>query len=256
MKKCLLLLLCLFFMFTLDTAAANQQPEEFIPEEIQPLLQSWQNKGQKTAYLTFDDGPSLNTLPILDILDKYHVKATFFVMGNEEGYADGAYQEMAARGHTLALHTYSHNYEVVYGSRDKYFADMALLEKMLKKYGVHSRIVRFPGGSRNLAVQRSPKKEVLASIKSELKKRGYIYFDWDIDSTDGYSPSVSKQTIVSNVLNGTEDQEQIVILLHDINSMKNTVRALPDIITGLKAKGYQFDSINEYTEKVQFGESP
>lgn len=38
--------------------------------------------------------------------------------------------------------------------------------------------------------------------------------------------------------------------------MKNTVRALPDIITGLKAKGYQFDSINEYTEKVQFGESP
>ena len=56
-----------------------------MPDELSPLVKSEENK--KRLYLTFDDGPSINTMKILDILDRYQVKATFFVIGNEEPYA-------------------------------------------------------------------------------------------------------------------------------------------------------------------------
>ncbi|WP_051348500.1 polysaccharide deacetylase family protein [Peribacillus kribbensis] len=247
MKKWLIVTLFVLMGLQGKALAAGQQSERQTPEEIQPV--------QKTAYLTFDDGPSLNTMPILDVLDHYGVKATFFVIGNEEGYAARAYREMVSRGHAIALHTYSHDYDVAYGSVQSYFSDMERLESLLQKYGVRTNLVRFPGGSKNRAVLYGHKKEVLNGIKTELAKKGYTYVDWNIDSTDGYSPSISKYTIVSNVLKGAKDLEQSVILLHDINSMDNTVRALPEIITGLKEQGYEFDVLNDYTaKKVQFGQ--
>ncbi|MDQ7864430.1 polysaccharide deacetylase family protein [Peribacillus frigoritolerans] len=79
MKKMLKLILVMassFIIILSDVDVQNIQVHAVVPEEMTPLLKSKAN--QKIAYLTFDDGPSLNTMEILDILDRYHVKATFF----------------------------------------------------------------------------------------------------------------------------------------------------------------------------------
>ena len=113
-----------------------------MPDEIAPLVK----QKTKVAYLTFDDGPSINTIKILNILDQYQVKATFFVIGNEEGYADKSYQEIIKRGHTLALHSYSHDYNLIYRSKNDFFKDLKRLELLLgDKYGAKTNIVRIPG---------------------------------------------------------------------------------------------------------------
>ena len=64
---------------------------------------------KKKVYLTFDDGPSDHTGEILDILKKNNVKATFFVVGKETEQAKKSYQRIVLEGHTLAMHSYSHN---------------------------------------------------------------------------------------------------------------------------------------------------
>ena len=78
---------------------------------------------EKIVYLTLDDGPSDNTQAVLDILDKYNAKATFFVTGEMPEYKDmikAAYD----KGHTIGMHTYSHDYAKVYASVDAYFQDL------------------------------------------------------------------------------------------------------------------------------------
>ncbi|GAB6255654.1 polysaccharide deacetylase family protein [Peribacillus sp. N1] len=240
-----------FIIILFLMAVQNVQVHAMVPEEMTPLLKSKEN--QKIAYLTFDDGPSLNTIKILDILDRYHVKATFFVKGNEEPYAKECYQEMISRGHSIALHSYTHDYSIIYRSTEGFFQDLNRLETMLQKeYGLKSRIVRLPGGSNNRLRHQAATKSIINGILQQLKDKGYIYFDWSIDSTDGFSPSISERQIITAVQKGTKDQKHVNILLHDINSMKNTVKALPDIIEFLKKEGYTFDTIDETTPKMQF----
>ncbi|MFJ9382587.1 polysaccharide deacetylase family protein [Peribacillus sp. NPDC101481] len=240
-----------FIIILFLMAVQNVQVHAMVPEEMTPLLKSKEN--QKIAYLTFDDGPSLNTIKILDILDRYHVKATFFVKGNEEPYAKECYQEMISRGHSIALHSYTHDYSIIYRSTEGFFQDLNRLETMLQKeYGLKSRIVRLPGGSNNRLRHQAATKPIINGILQQLKDKGYIYFDWSIDSTDGFSPSISERQIITAVQKGTKDQKHVNILLHDINSMKNTVKALPDIIEFLKKEGYTFDTIDETTPKMQF----
>lgn len=239
----------IIILFVMDVQSI--QVHAMVPEEMTPLLKSKEN--QKIAYLTFDDGPSLNTIDILDILDRYHIKATFFVKGNEEPYAKECYQEMISRGHAIALHSYTHDYSIVYRSTESFFQDLNRLETMLQKeFGIKSRIVRLPGGSNNRLRHQAATKPIINGILQQLNEKGYIYFDWTIDSTDGISPSISEQQIISSVQKGTKDQKHVNILLHDINSMKNTVKALPDIIEFLKKEGYTFDTIDETTPKMQF----
>ncbi|RRN71648.1 polysaccharide deacetylase [Peribacillus simplex] len=249
--KLFLTIVCSFIIILLLTDVLAIHVHAMVPEEMEPILKSKEN--QKVAYLTFDDGPSLNTMEILDILDRYHVKATFFVKGNEEPYAKECYQEMISRGHAIALHSYTHDYSIVYRSTESFFQDLNRLETMLQKeFGVKSRIVRLPGGSNNRLRHQAATKPIINGILQQLMEKGYIYFDWTIDSTDGISPSISEQQIITSVQKGTKDQKQVNILLHDINSMKNTVKALPDIIEYLKKEGYTFDTIDETTPKIQF----
>ena len=136
---------------------------------------------EKTCYLTFDDGPSDNTLKILDILDKYKVKATFFVMGTGKlSYV----KKIHDAGHTVALHTYSHDYSKIYRSQKAYFEDLEKIGAAVKKYtGEDAKVIRFPGGSSN-TVSRSYCKGIMTALSKETANRGYVYFDWNVDSTD------------------------------------------------------------------------
>lgn len=87
------------------------------------------SSGIKRVYLTFDDGPSSNTDRILDILDEYGVKATFFVVG-KNNYSE-QYRRIVADGHTLAMHSYSHVYQDIYSSLDAYKQDLNKLQTFL-----------------------------------------------------------------------------------------------------------------------------
>lgn len=248
---CTIVVAMLITFFCNDEANSVGAIQTTSVNDFLPIEENDENR--KVAYLTFDDGPSKNTITILNILDKYKIKATFFVMANSSPEGAVGYKEMIKRGHAIALHTYTHDYQKIYVSKDAFFQNIKKLEKFLKdNYSIETKILRFPGGSKNVSSKIYGGPTIMTQITSQCETKGYRYFDWNVDSKDGISPTVSMQTITSNVLNGAKDKQEVIILLHDINLMKNTVKALPTIIEGLKSQGFTFDVISDKTEEMQF----
>lgn len=196
----------------------------------------------KICYLTFDDGPSDRTLEILDILERYDAKATFFVVGTAKlQYLP----KIVEKGHAIGLHSNTHNYSKIYKSTDAFFNDLnTLSQKVYDLTGVHSKVVRFPGGSSN-NVSKSYCKGVMTRLTNQVKIKGYAYFDWNVDSGDASAKNVPAKTITSNVLNAAAKKNSICVLMHDTSSKKTTVEALPEILKGLKSMGYRFEALDE-----------
>ncbi len=192
----------------------------------------------KVLYLTFDDGPGQYTQKILNTLDKYNVKATFFVTNQFPNYAYLIKNEYQ-KGHAVAVHTYSHNYNV-YRSVSQYISDFNKMNDVIQKYtGIKSKIFRFPGGSSN-TVSRNYAKGVVSEIAKKMTNDGYQYFDWDISSGDAASKGQSE--IYSNVVNGAKSCSKCVILMHDIK--KTTANELDNILKTLTSRGYSFATLN------------
>lgn len=207
----------------------------------------------KTAYLSFDDGPSRCTQPILDVLAKHKVKATFFVMATRDPGHMHLYKEMIKQGHTLGLHTYSHNYAKIYRSEEAYFKDLQKLEEFLKKeVGVTPKILRFPGGSNNYVSKQYAGRNLMNSLKQEVVKKGYQFYDWNCEANDGLNPPVPEKTIIQRITNSVGNQENLYVLLHDFNSNTTAIDALPEIIQFLKKKGYDFKVMDETTPEYHF----
>lgn len=182
------------------------------------------NSGMHKVYLTFDDGPSNNTDAILDILDEYGVKATFFVVG-KEGYEE-QYQRIVKEGHTLGMHSFSHKYREIYQSVDNYSADLKRIQSFLYEVtGVESKIVRFPGGSSNTVSEVS-----MQELIRYVDNQGITYFDWNISSGDAKSRKISAKQITDNVLKKVNRYNTSIVLLHDSADKDTTVEALPTII--------------------------
>lgn len=205
---------------------------------------------EKTCYLTFDDGPSDNTLKILDILDQYKVKATFFVMGTGKlSYV----KKIHDAGHTVALHTYSHDYSKIYRSQKAYFEDLEKIGSEVKKYtGVDSKVIRFPGGSSN-TVSRSYCNGIMTALSTETANRGYVYFDWNVDSTDASGNNVPVSKLVNSIKTYGGRNKQDVVLMHDTAAKDTTVQALPQIIEYYISKGYTFAPLTVQTPPVTHG---
>jgi len=202
----------------------------------------------KKAYLTFDDGPSANTAKILDILDKYGAKATFFVI-HRAGY-ESTYKEIVRRGHTIALHSYTHNYAKIYSSTSAYFSDLDRLSDYVAGVtGVRPKIMRFPGGGSN-TVSRQHSRGIMTRLTAEVQKRGYRYYDWNVDSGDADATTVKASTLLSNIKKRCGSQKSAIILMHDSPSKTTTVTALPDIIRYLRSKGYELLPITEDTPQI------
>ncbi|EQB89894.1 peptidoglycan/xylan/chitin deacetylase (PgdA/CDA1 family) [Clostridium punense] len=212
-------------------------------------------KNLKFAYLTFDDGPSNHTGKILDTLDRYKVKATFFV--NYKEGKDEVYKEIVKRGHVLANHTYSHDYKKIYSSKENFIADVEKLDNELEKVTGQkpSKILRFPGGSNNtISWNHSGSSRFMPNLAQEMTDKGYTFFDWNIDSTDASTFRQEKQIIVSRVLGDCNYVKHANILMHDLDPKDTTVEALPEIIEGLKNQGFMFDVLSHDSPKVQFTE--
>ena len=203
--------------------------------------------GEKIIYLTFDDGPGASTQSILNTLAKHNVKATFFVTNQFPGYSDLIKSEYDA-GHKIAVHTYSHNYNV-YSSVDTYINDFNRMNDLIKeKTGSYSRLFRFPGGSSN-TVSRNYSIGVVSQIANRMTNDGYIYFDWNVDSTD--AEGSNSNTIYNRVVNGVSSCHECVVLMHDIK--QPTADALDSIISTLKERGYTFATLNENSNTAHHG---
>lgn len=209
----------------------------------------------KFAYLTFDDGPSAHTGKLLDTLDKYKVKATFFV--NYKEGKDDVYKEIAKRGHVLANHTYSHDYKKIYSSKENFIADVEKLDTELERItgAKPSKILRFPGGSNNtISWNYSGSSRFMPELAKEMTNKGYTFFDWNVDSTDASTFRQEKHIIVNRVLEDCTYVKHANILMHDLDPKDTTLEALPQIIEGLKNQGFMFDVLTHDSPKAQFTE--
>lgn len=197
--------------------------------------------GPKVCYLTFDDGPSSNTLKILNILEKEGIKATFFVTSNGN---PNLLKNISDAGHTVAIHTYTHEWSI-YKSTDAFFEDLYKMQDEIEKYtGVKTMLCRFPGGSSNTK-SRSYCKGVVTSIAARMKQEGFIYFDWNVDSGDASGHNIPAATLVSNIRKNIGSQKCINVLMHDTGAKGTTVEALPEIIDYIRSQGYSFEAITE-----------
>lgn len=200
---------------------------------------------EKIAYLTFDDGPSENTVNILDILDRYKVKATFFVNGKEGSTNEERYKEIVNRGHSIGLHSYTHDFGLVYESMESFSQDTENIHAYIQEVtGVDTHLYRFPGGSSTTRTT-----HMLEYIEY-LENNGYKYFDWNVSSGDAVSEPLAADAIVENVMNGVTGHNRVIILMHDSAAKDTTVEALPIIIENLISEGYEILPIVETTTPV------
>jgi len=200
------------------------------------------------VYLTFDDGPSIYTNDILDILKEYDVKATFFVLGKETEEAKQAMRRIVEEGHSLGMHSYNHQYDQIYASKEAFAEDFHKIQDYLYQVtGVESHLYRFPGGSSNTVTNVD-----VHEFIEYLQEVDTAYYDWNVSSGDAAKELLSAEVIVRNATTGIENFPTAVILFHDAASRRTTVDALPTIIEKLQAmENVEILPITEDTELIQ-----
>src|SRR5690606_1350597 len=126
------------------------------------------------VYLTFDDGPSKLTEGVLDVLAKYDIKATFFVLGEKVEQYPKLAQRIVEEGHSIGNHSYNHRYDELYKSSQG-FVDQVLktTKAIYKTTGIVTPLFRAPGGSYS---------NLDSSFMKALQDAGYLIFDWNVDS--------------------------------------------------------------------------
>ncbi len=203
------------------------------------------NPGNKVVYLTFDDGPGAYTERLLNILDKFGVKATFFVTNQRPAFAH-MIGEAHRRGHEIALHTYTHNY-AIYTSEETYYADLKKINDLvIAQTGEQATIVRFPGGTSN-KVSYGYSNGIMTMLSQTLAYHGYLYCDWNVSSGDA-GGAWTKDEVVQNVINGIKGHNVSIVLQHDIKSY--SVEATAEILAWGLANGYTFLPMDETTPMV------
>lgn len=189
----------------------------------------------KVIYLTFDDGPSAYTQQLLDVLEKYNVKATFFTTHAFPEYEDMIGKEYKA-GHSVAIHSYTHDYNKIYASTDAYWEDLqAMQDVIVAQTGQETKLVRFPGGSSNTVSDFNP--GIMTTLAQQLHDKGYEYFDWNVSSGDA-GETTSTDQVVENVISGIQNCSVSVVLQHD--SKDYSVAAVERIIQWGQENGYTF----------------
>lgn len=184
-------------------------------------------------YLTFDDGPCPDTVRLLNILQKYNVKATFFVVNS--GYP-AILKRIADEGHSIAIHTMTHNYDAIYESPEAYYRDLLGMQSVIRDaVGKDTWLMRFPGGSSNTISSFTP--GIMSLLTKSVEDAGFSYFDWNVDSNDA-GGATKADTVYKNVIDGVRQNRVSVVLQHDIHPF--SVDAVEKIIIWGLNNGYQF----------------
>ena len=201
---------------------------------------------ENVVYLTFDDGPSDHTYSILSYLEQYNIKATFFVVPNR---TEGCYAKLKAiadAGHSIGVHSASHVYKDIYASVENFLEDFhEAWDIIYDATGIKTEIFRFPGGSVN-----DFNADTRDHIIQEMTRRGFRYFDWNVDSND--AGGANWTYMYNSIPKDISGNYRSVVLMHDSASTPNTVLVLGDVLQVLVNEGYKFDKINNDTMPVQF----
>lgn len=212
---------------------AEPRPETVMPEG-------------KPVYLTFDDGPGPYTEELLDVLDKYGVKATFFVVNTD---SVELVKEIADRGHSIGIHSVTHNYNEIYTSPEAYFHDLYTMQDIIYQHtGVKTTLMRFPGGSSNMVSCYN--EGIMTLLTQAVQDAGFQYFDWNVDSNDA-GGATRTSTVRNNVIQGIQEQPFSIVLQHDIHAF--SVAAVEDIIVWGLENGYTFLPLEENSPTVHHG---
>lgn len=188
----------------------------------------------KTVYLTFDDGPGPYTERLLDILDQYGVKATFFVVDSEYRYL---FKEIVNRGHSIGIHSVTHDYASIYSGPEAYFEDLYTMQQIIyEETGVLTTLMRFPGGSSN-TVSCKLSEGIMTYLSEAVRDAGFQYFDWNVDSDDAGKTYTTKN-VRRNVLDGIAQTGIALVLQHDVYDY--SVNAVEDILCWGLDNGYSF----------------
>ena len=199
---------------------AKERPQVVIPEG-------------KTVYLTFDDGPGPYTDELLDVLDRYGVKATFFVVGRGH---KAEMQRIVEEGHSIAIHSITHDYKQIYASPEAYFDDILGMQQIIYDHtGVMTTLMRFPGGSSNMVSHFN--KGIMTYLTEAVQDAGFQYFDWNVDSNDAGGAKTADE-VFENVTEGIRNHRTSVVLQHDIHHF--SVQAVERIIQWGLDNGYTF----------------
>lgn len=209
------------------------------------------SNGKSIAYLTFDDGPSSITNSVLDILKKYNIKATFFVI-NSGSYNKTTLQREVNEGHTIGLHAYDHNYAIAYKDDNSYLDGIDKLRAKVKAdTGFDSHYIRFPGGSSN-TISKRYSKGIMSRITKTAKQRGYKYYDWNVDDDDAGSARTADDCY-NNVVKELRPNRSNIVLMHDFGTNKKILEALPRIIEYCQKNGYTMLPIDDNTPEIHHG---
>lgn len=195
--------------------------------------------------LTFDDGPSTEvTEDILKTLEKYEVPATFFVIDYGNNQDKIKLMKRALKdGCTIGIHGTSHSYSKIYASVPDFMNNVTSLhDKLQQDLDIDARIMRFPGGSSN-TVSRDYCKGIMSDLVKEVQKEGYMYTDWNVDSTDASGNNIPVKKLIKSVKENCDPEKFNVILMHDSDAKKTTAEALPKIIEWAQEEGYEFKAM-------------
>ncbi len=197
-------------------------------------------KGDKVMYLTFDDGPSSKSTPqILDVLKKYDVKATFFVLGTNAEKNPELLKRIAKEGHAIANHSYSHVMSEIYADTDSFINEINKAKDVIvnivgeKNY---AGVIRFPGGAF---------REEHADMKEVLLENDIPYVNWNCLTGDAETHNPVASDLYNKAIRTASDvgKDSLVLLMHDTNAKPATVDALPAIIEHFRDEGFRFDVI-------------
>ncbi|MFD3158021.1 polysaccharide deacetylase family protein [Haloimpatiens sp. FM7330] len=214
------------------------------------LEKNHQIDNEKLAFLTFDDGPSVITPKVLNVLKQSNVKATFFLVGRAIEHTDlnkKLVKKIYEEGHSLGNHSYSHLLNKLY-PKNKINIETCINEinktnNLIKKIvgqNFTTRVVRIPGGFFSRRYYKDPN---LNKFEAELKKNNMYNIDWNIYALDCEAKNKNAGEIFEAVKNSVGNKRKVVILMHDSYGKEETVKALPRIINYLKGKGFKFKVI-------------
>lgn len=200
---------------------------------------------EKVAYLTFDDGPSENTISILETLKEKNAVATFFLIGNEiTPEREDIVKQEIKQGNAIGVHTYCHKKNQMYCNAECFFEDFKSASEAIQKVtGKAPKLHRFPWGSNNRYVS-----SYVDELHEKLQKMGVKSYDWNVSGEDSIGGTIPQETIIRNVKKDLTKHNEAIILLHDSNSTKNTAAVLGQLIDYIRSEGYRFDTLENCEE--------
>lgn len=210
---------------TVEVVASKQ------PDVVQP--------DGKVIYLTFDDGPNKYTQKLLNVLKKYNVKATFFLVNTGYSEMDTLMKNIVDGGHAVGVHSMTHQWSI-YKSEEAFLDDLYGMQEVIKNAtGVTTTLMRFPGGSSN-TTSRKYCEGIMTTLTQKVTELGFQYFDWDVDSNDAGGAKTADE-VYQNVIKGIGNKKTAYVLQHD--TKEYSVEAVEKIIQWGLANGYTFQAL-------------